>query len=136
MKTLQDIAEQEVDGMKVRLDVGVLRHQVERIREQPKINDKIVVIVGSMLTALIIMRLLVFCREKKMLRLRKQVNRWRKPPLAERSELVIRSEEILGGNGESRGGIEVKTSDRSWSTPFYELKLRQVRQNIIYKIIV
>ena len=58
LETLKGIAEQEVDGMKVALDVGV-----ERIREQPKIHDKIVIIVGSMLTALIIMMILVFYRQ-------------------------------------------------------------------------
>ena len=39
LETLKGIAEQEVDGIKVGLDAGVLRHQVERIRVQPKLHD-------------------------------------------------------------------------------------------------
>ena len=62
-ETLKGIAEHEVVGMKVGLDVGVLRHQVKGIQEQPKIQDKIVIIVGSVLTILIIMMILVFYRE-------------------------------------------------------------------------
>ena len=70
METLRGIAEQEVDGMKEGLDVGVPRYQMERIREQSKPHDKIMIIVGSVLTALIIMMILVFYREKIVLQLR------------------------------------------------------------------
>ena len=67
MEIFKGIAEQVVDGIKVGLDVGVLRHQVEKFLEQPKLQDKIVIIVGSVLTALIIIMTLVFYREKIIL---------------------------------------------------------------------
>ena len=59
----------------------------------------------------------VFYMEKIMLQIQTPVNRWRKPTPAERSEPVISSEEILVGNYESWGEIEVKTPDRSGSSP-------------------
>ena len=103
--------------MKVGLDVGILRHQVERIRGEPKIPDKIVIIVESVLISLIIMMLLVFCREKILLPIKTRFNVWREPITVERSKPVIRSEEIPEENDKPRGAIEVKTPDRSRSSP-------------------
>ena len=117
LDTLKGIAEQEVDGVKVGLDVGSLRHQVDRIQEQPKLHDNTVIITGSVLTTWIFLMIIVFCREKIMLKIRTQVNRRRKPTPAERCGPGISSDELLVGNDEPRGEIEVKTPDRNGSSP-------------------
>ena len=58
--------------------------------------------MGSVLTTLIIMMILVFYRKEIMLKIRTQFNGWRKPTPVERSGPGISSEEILVGNDEPR----------------------------------
>ena len=98
LEVLKGNAEQEVDGVKVGLDVRALRHQLERIQEQPKLHDDTVILVGSLLTTIIFMMILLFFRKRIMLKIQEQISRWKRPTLAARSRPGIVSGELLVGN--------------------------------------
>ena len=81
--------------------MGTLRHQFEQIQEQPKLHDDTVIIVGSLLTNVIFMMVLVFFRKRIMLQIQEQISRWKRPTPAARSGPGIVSGELLIGNNEA-----------------------------------
>ena len=117
LDSLQGIAEQEVYGIKVGLDVGNLRHQVERMHLQPKLRDDTVITTGCVLTVLILVMILAYFRKGIMLRIKQRINSCKKPVPAARTRPGIISGELLIGQDEAREKVEIKVPDANGSSP-------------------